>query len=277
MKNSNAQKQIKTQNSNELKLFEKDDKFITKADKSVENTFAEKYYTQREKTASEVVQTQNTLVENAVVEEFVKLQLEYGFSQSWIEAFIWSMESDFYWQNRVNTKHNYETLEDTEKYIYGSADVVGLMMCKILKIPEKAYIYAQKLGFAFQYINFIRDVDEDVKLGRNYFPRSEMSKHSLTSLEYKDIISSKVKIEQFESFLRAQIDFYRKVQNEAMVGFKYIPWRYRLPIITASKMYLWTAKIIYQNPLIVFQKKVKPSKKRIIATFFMSLLSSTQF
>jgi hypothetical protein len=64
----------------------------------------------------------------------------------------------------------------------------------------------------------------------------------------------------FELFLKEQIEQYYTWQQKAKKGWKYLPYRSRIAVITASDGYNWTAKKIYNNPAIVFNKKVKPSK-----------------
>ena len=56
-------------------------------------------------------------------------------------------------------------MEELIDYMYGSAEVVGLMMARIMGINREADFCARMLGRAMQYINFIRDIDEDGKLG----------------------------------------------------------------------------------------------------------------
>jgi phytoene synthase len=53
-------------------------------------------------------------------------------------------------------------------------------------------------------------------------------------------------------------------QREAERGYHFIPYRYLLPIKTAADMYIWTARRIERNPMIVYEGKVKPPKARIV-------------
>jgi phytoene synthase len=110
-----------------------------------------------------------------------------------------------------------------------------------------------------QYINFIRDIKEDIKLGRCYFPEIIRKKFEINSWN-DDIKNNK----QFDQFVQAQIEQYLEWQSEAQKGWKYIPYRSRIAVMTASDGYLWTARQIRKNPKIVFDHKVKPSKSQII-------------
>ena len=74
---------------------------------------------------------------------------------------------------------DYDTVEAYEEYIYGSADVVGLMCLKVFVNGDKTQYNelkhsAEKLGSAFQKVNFLRDLKDDSELlNRTYFPHLE--------------------------------------------------------------------------------------------------------
>lgn len=103
-----------------------------------------------------------------------KFQLDYEL----IDAFLYSMEMDLYETNYDKDKY--------DKYIYGSAEVVGLMCLKVfcegneteyqrLKEP------ARKLGAAFQKVNFLRDMGSDYSdRGRVYFPHIDFTNFNQT-------------------------------------------------------------------------------------------------
>jgi phytoene synthase len=67
-------------------------------------------------------------------------------------------------------------------------------------------------------------------------------------------------------FMKDAIEQYLTWQSEGEKGFRYIPKRYLVPIKAASDIYRLTARIILKNPQIVFQKKVKPNKLRILTS-----------
>jgi phytoene synthase len=84
------------------------------------------------------------------------------------EAFLDSMQMDL-------TVTEYETFEDLQRYVYGSAAVIGLQMVPILEpLVPAAYDYARDLGVAFQLANFLRDVGEDLARGRIYLPQESL-------------------------------------------------------------------------------------------------------
>lgn len=74
--------------------------------------------------------------------------------------------------------------------------------------------------------------------------------------------------------MRFEIGRYYKYQEEAEKGYKYLPHRFKVAIKTASDMYNWTAKSIETNPMIVFEKKLKPKKRQVLVQGLYNLLLS---
>lgn len=167
------------------------------------------------------------------------------------------------------TVSSYRTMSDLEEYLLGSSEVVGLFMASIMGLDKDSYPHARYLGRAMQYVNFIRDIAEDVELGRLYFPLTELERFDLESLDLSEIRGRE---DNFRSFLRAQIDIYRDWQRRAEEGYRYIPYRYLVPIKTAADMYLWTSRIIERDPLIVYRRKVKPSRGRVVSGALLNML-----
>lgn len=182
---------------------------------------------------------------NIVIGKFIGLQRKLNFEQSWVDAFFFSMEQDL-------TKSEYINIEETLKYIYGSAEVIGLMMAKIMNLPEKSYEYASKLGRAFQFMNMIRDIKEDLSLNRCYFSKAEYSQLGLTNLS-EEVAEQNPEV--FKQFTFAQIKRYWEWRREAEQGFGLIPKRYRIPIVAASESFDRTMQTIEKNPMLVWKGK----------------------
>ena len=195
-----------------------------------------------------------------IIDSFVELSRRHNFPGSWTEAFLHSMELDL-------VKPHHPTLKESLEYIYGSAEVIGLFMAKLMDLDKDSYSAAQLLGRAMQYINFIRDIAEDNQLGRVYLPISE------TTLPDLSESSARANPEEFRRFLEAQLRRYREWQTEAEEGYRYIPKRYLVPIKTAGDMYDWTASVIAEDPFVVYSRKVKPRRARILAQVVRNLLT----
>ncbi len=123
---------------------------------------------------------------NPIIHAFARTARIYGIDSTLIDPFIESMRMDLSPRKRPLTKKEYET------YIYGSAEVVGLMCLKVFtdgdsETYERLRPGAEALGSAFQKVNFLRDFAQDVReLGRSYFPGvngnelSEVQKKAIT-------------------------------------------------------------------------------------------------
>lgn len=186
-----------------------------------------------------------------IIDSYVDLARRRQFDPAWTDAFLASMEMDL-------TRSTYDTLEDTLAYIYGSAEVIGLFMSRIMDLDHEAERSAALLGRAMQYINFIRDIDEDLSLGRRYLPLADTPLTSLTEQEARN------NRDAFCGFIRREISRYDQWQAEAETGYRYIPRRYRIPIQAAAEMYRWTSRQIAKDPFRVYREQVKPGKPRIL-------------
>ena len=195
-----------------------------------------------------------------IVDSFVDLSRRRSFDPDWTEAFLNSMRMDL-------DKSVHATLSETLEYVYGSAEVIGLFMGRIMDLSARAEHHACLLGRAMQFINFIRDIDEDNQLGRIYLPISETP---LPNLEQATVIAEP---ELFRAFVRTQLDRYKAWQSEAEEGYHLIPRRYRIPIKTAGDMYNWTARRIAADPMRVFEGKIKPNRGRIVFSGIMNALT----
>ena len=123
---------------------------------------------------------------NPILNSFQHTFHKYKIDKDLVDAFMKSMRMDL-------TKKKYNTVEEYKEYIYGSADVVGLMCLKVFvqgndKLYTKLKKNAMKLGSAFQKVNFLRDLKADKEdLNRTYFPNTKFEK--LSESEKNEIIN----------------------------------------------------------------------------------------
>ena len=202
--------------------------------------------------------------DNTVITDFVDLSQRKQFKNEWVDAFLYSMEMD-------TRKSTYENLDELNTYLYGSAEVIGLMMNRVMNVSQAADDSARYLGKAMQFINFIRDIDEDLDLKRTYFPVKDLESFDLSGLTRGE---ARRKPKQFKSFVRSQIHLYFKWQKRAELGFEFIPKNMRIAVKTASDMYLWTAKEIYKNPFIVYDLKIKPTWSKVILNGLKNMINA---
>lgn len=159
----------------------------------------------------------NNIHTNPIIVSFVDTVKKFNIKQEHIEAFIRSMELDL-------TSQKYENQIDIENYIYGSADVVGLMCLQVFcngdnNLYDRLEYFARKLGSAFQKVNFLRDLNFDTQnLGRIYFPEINNDKFDDNT---KKLIEKSI-----------EKDFI-----EAYKGIKDLPGRSKLAVSIAYSYY----------------------------------------
>lgn len=154
---------------------------------------------------------------NPILHSFQLTCNQYHIDRKLIDAFFHSMEMDLFQQPYSESKY--------QEYIYGSAEVVGLMCLYVFCEGKQALYdqlkpYAQSLGAAFQKVNFLRDVKADYQqLKRTYFPGVDFQNFTETC---------KAKIEQ-----DIAADF-----AHAYEGIVQLPWKARFGVYVAYKYYL---------------------------------------
>lgn len=151
----------------------------------------------------------NKISLNPILNSFQHTVNNYSIPKEMIDAFMNSMKLDLH-------KTVYKTSEEYNEYIYGSADVVGLMCLKVFVNGDDAKFKelehsAMRLGSAFQKVNFLRDLKADFEdLNRTYFPNTDLSKldeHSKNEI-----------IKEIEADFQAGFEGILKLPIEAKFG-----------------------------------------------------------
>ena len=153
---------------------------------------------------------------NPILNSFQHTVNKYNIETSLIRSFIKSMRMD------LDIKR-YSRREDYKEYIYGSADVVGLMCLKVFVSGSKKEYnvlkpYAMSLGSAFQKVNFLRDLKSDSEiLNRVYFPNIDMKNFDENS---KDKIIEEIE-KDFEHALKGIVKLPKKARFGVYIAYRY--------------------------------------------------------
>lgn len=198
--------------------------------------------------------------DDPIIDGFIELVARKSLNPLWIKAFFHSMRLDTH-------KKRYMELQETLEYTYGAAEVIGLIMTRILDLSDESAYFARMLGRALQYVNFIRDIPEDLELGRYYLP----TEHFNESIYEEEYARSHEK--DFIEFMVLNIKRYQAWLDIAKRGFGFLRRRHRIAVSTASDMYEWTAMQILKDPFVIYERKIKPSKIRVIMRAFLRGIS----
>ena len=189
---------------------------------------------------------------NPVLHAFQYTVNQYHIDLDLIEAFLRSMEMDL--DKKAYDEANYKN------YIYGSAEVIGLMCLRIFcdnndQQYQSLLPMARSLGSAFQKINFLRDVKSDFEeRGRTYFPGVDFA--NFTQQDKYEI----------EKDIQAELD-------EAYKGIKLLPRGARLGVYIAYKYYQQLfKKIINTSANVILQQRIRVSDSRKRALYCRALL-----
>jgi len=190
---------------------------------------------------------------NPVINAFQGTVSKYNIDYALVESFLKSMRTDL-------EKQNYNNQKEIDDYIYGSADVVGLMCLKVfVQGDDENYNNlkeaAMKLGSAFQKVNFLRDLNEDFEnLNRSYFP-------NINPNNFTEADKSRVLLEINKDF------------EEAYKGIVKLPKEAKLAVYVAYKYYFNLLHKIERTP----SKTLKEKRIRVSNPKKMALLVESYF
>lgn len=151
---------------------------------------------------------------------------------TWIEAFWDAMERD-------TVVFRYHTRSDLCQYMYGSAEVVWLLMTQIIWYSHEAALpYAQTLWRAMQYANFLRDVREDwEELGRIYLPAQDLAWFWLTHEDIIHFCNTKTIDDRRMAYMKRAINRCDDLFEQSFSGLKYLTKFSRQAIYLAARLY----------------------------------------
>jgi len=162
---------------------------------------------------------------NPILNSFQATYHKFSIDKDLVDSFMSSMEKDLH-------KKKYMTNQEYEEYIYGSADVVGLMCLKVFvngdsEKYEELKSFAMSLGSAFQKVNFLRDLKDDFEiLNRTYFPDTDLN-------ELNE--DSKIKIiNEIEADFKEGLNGIKKLPIEAKFGV-FMAYRYYSQLLKKLK------------------------------------------
>ena len=191
---------------------------------------------------------------NPILNSFQQTVKRYNIDDDLIQAFISSMRSDL-----LRSSYSEKEIKD---YIYGSADVVGLMCLKIFVDGNQSEYdrlkpYAMRLGSAFQKINFLRDIGHDIQeLHRIYFPVLRIQ--PLNESTKKEIL------EEIEEDYKVAMQGIRQLPKCAYAG-----------VYTAYLYYYTLTRKIEKTPAnILLTKRVRVSDYEKIWLFVKAFVST---
>ena len=182
---------------------------------------------------------------NPILNSFQHTFHKYNIDKDLVDSFMKSMRMDL-------TKKKYSTVKEYKEYIYGSADVVGLMCLKVFvqgdsKLYNKLKNNAMKLGSAFQKVNFLRDLKADKEdLNRTYFPNTKFEK--LNESEKNEIINE------------IENDF-----KDGLEGIKQLPLDAKFGVFMAYRYYNQLLKKLKKTPATeIINRRIRvPNLKKI--------------
>ena len=163
-------------------------------------------------------------------------------------------------------KVNLKSIEELIIYSYQVAGTVGLMMCSLMNVTNKNLLpFAIELGIAMQFTNISRDVKEDLEMNRIYLPESL---RSFNFSSYKELLNNNKKKNLMVGDVLKLINYSNKIYKSSMNGILRLPFKYKLPILIASRLYQNIGFLILKRKRKLFRRRIYVSRlKKIYITF----------
>ena len=201
-----------------------------------------------------------------VLHAFADMAQRHSLPPDYPMAFLDAMAMDL-------TRTRYETFEDLKTYTYGSASVVGMMMCHVVGISAPcALAPAHDLGLAMQLTNFWRDIGEDwATRGRIYLPLEDRERFGYTEA----MLAGNIVNDQFIALLRFEIARARSFYEAADLGIPYITPGCQMPVKLARVLYSRILDKIEANGYDVFSRRARTSRLEKIAELVRLSLGRT--
>ncbi len=194
--------------------------------------------------------------------------IETGKSSEWAQQAMYDIhvEHNIPWEYSIDfidamiSDINFaqpDTYTDLQKYMYGSAEVVGILMTYIVGFKGDAIPYAKLLGEAMQLGNFLRDIGEDYRdRGRIYIPKEIFGVYGIAE---NDIALGKV-TQNWRTCMQYLITKNRELYQQANQGIQLLAPHAQKPVLFASAMYEEILKEIEKSDYDVFSKRNRVSK-----------------
>jgi len=193
-------------------------------------------------------------IDKPVVEAFAEIRAAAEIPDEEVDKFIDAMLAD------IDTDR-YETYEDLEAYMRGSASAVGNMMTAVMDIekPEKARSHAMALGEAFQLSNFIRDVREDIReLDRVYLPLETLERHDVTVEQ----IEREECTPEFRRAIQSELRRAEQRYREGVEGIELLPEDCQFAVLLAAVLYAEHHRIVRKQDFDVLSGRPELSTAR---------------
>lgn len=192
---------------------------------------------------------------NPILNSFQLTVRKYNIDDGLIQAFLKSMKLDL-------SRLEHKTKDETDEYIYGSAEVVGLMCLKVFvngdpELYDELKEPARKLGAAFQKVNFLRDLKNDTQdLKRQYF-------HNLSNRSFDET---------------TKVEIIRDIENDfnfSIAGIKKLPGNSRPGVVIAYTYYRRLLNKIKRTPAErLLEKRIRVSDPAKVFLLMKALIAS---
>lgn len=176
----------------------------------------------------------------------------YSCDPKWVDAYIKSL--------KVNIDGpSFVTQDDLFAYSDQSEGMIARIASKIAGLKDTYTQSACEQASAFLLAHLMRVAGEDSLNSRLYFPREDLVMFGLKELSEKEAAK---KPAEFREFMQHQASQYKGLQQTSHILLRHVPIRLRMALLSARDANDWIVATIAENPTIIFERKIQPSRAR---------------
>lgn len=188
-----------------------------------------------------------------LVSSFRSLMLRHSVPEVLIHQLIDGVRSDL---RDVRT----ETIDELLRYSFRVASTVGLMMCRVLKVPRMGDPFAIDLGIAMQLTNIARDVVEDARNNRVYLPAEWVNPETVLAASAEDTDVSAGSVCEVRSAVESLLAVAERYYQSAELGMQFLPFAVRGGIRAAAWNYRAIGTGVLRDPHAPLTGRVRTSR-----------------
>lgn len=230
--------------------------FLRTADECVDDPLVQDHFDALQRFITAWKSKDTHYIHGALFNSYERVLERYSIPHIYTDIFLSSMEQDL-------SKTRYATYHELEKYMEGSAVVVGYTMTYIIGYTEGALEYAKALGEAFQMVNFLRDIKEDYdSRGRIYIPVEDMQRFGVTEEQIQQGVTN----DAWRALMKFEIERTKALYDKGVSGIAFLDKKGRRAVYAAALIYKDILDLIEKNNYDIFSRRlvVSPLRKTVL-------------
>ncbi len=181
-----------------------------------------------------------------------RLVIIYQFERSWLDSLFSSFAAE--------SDKTYVSINQTMRWLYGTGEVISLMLGNIFRLSKKDIRSASLMARAASYLQLLVDLDANSQRHQTHFSQPEMERFRLAQL---DPVTTHAQADDFKAFVHAELKLYSGWQERAERDLNSLPKAIRPALRLLIDSLRWQAGQLANDPLVVYRKPPQPTSTKL--------------